>query len=61
MAEYGIAERQNEWIVRSTFLCILFRQEDVIVIALGYDRQKFICLTVPDIWRIKKNRQFYSL
>lgn len=28
---YGIAERQNERIVRSTFLCILFCQEDVIV------------------------------
>ena len=52
MAEYGRAERQNERIVRSTILCILCHQEDLI--ALEYGRQKLICLKIPYIWRIKK-------
>ena len=52
MAEYGRAERKNERIVRSTILCILCHQEDLI--ALEYGRQKLICLKIPYIWRIKK-------
>ena len=59
MAEYGRAERQNVRMVRSTMLCILCHQEDLI--ALEYGRQKLICLKILYIRRIKKNRHFYSL
>ena len=47
MAEYGRAERQNGRIMRSTILCILCHQEDLI--ALEYGRQKLICLKIPYI------------
>ena len=47
MADYGRAERKNERIVRSTILCILCHQEDLI--ALEYGRQKLICLKIPCI------------
>ena len=52
MAEYGRAERQNERIVRSTILCILCHQEDLI--ALEYGRQNSSAWKFPIFDELKK-------